>query len=64
VDQPDIMRNAAALLAGLLLIAGGFWGSTLHHPFYAAVFAWCAPIGLLLSLAALVLLCIPDFFTG
>ncbi|MDH3600017.1 MAG: hypothetical protein OEU26_10315 [Candidatus Tectomicrobia bacterium] len=64
MDQPEIIRNAAALLAGLLLIACGFWGSMLRRPFYAAVLAWCAPIGLLLSLVALVLLCIPDFFTG
>jgi hypothetical protein len=58
------MRNAATLLAGLLLMACGFWGSTLPHPLYAAVLAWCAPVGLLLSLAALILLNIPNFFTG
>jgi hypothetical protein len=58
------MRNAALLLAGLLLMACGFWGSTLPRPLYAAVLAWGAPVGLLLSLAALILLTIPDFFTG
>jgi hypothetical protein len=64
VEPLEVMRNAAVLLAGLLLIACGFWGSTLHRPFYAALLAWCAPVGLLLSLAALILLNIPNFFTG
>lgn len=64
MDQPDVMRNAAVLLAGLLLMACGFWSSTLPRPLYAAVLAWCAPVGLLLSLAALILLNIPNFFTG
>jgi hypothetical protein len=48
---------------GLLLIVLGFWaGHTWPRP-YDALAAWCAPIGLLLTLAGIVLLFIPHFFT-
>jgi hypothetical protein len=64
VEPLEVMRNAAVLLAGINLIACGFWGITLHRPIYAAMLAWCAPVGLLLSLAALIFLNKPNYFTG
>ena len=48
---------------GLLLIALGFWGGHACPKPYGALVAWCAPVGLVVTLAGIVLLCIPTFFT-
>jgi hypothetical protein len=48
---------------GLLLIVLGFWGGHVWPKPYDALAAWCAPIGLILMLAGIVLLFIPNFFT-
>jgi hypothetical protein len=47
---------------GMLLISGGFWGSSGLRPPYDAVIAWGAPVGLLITLMGVILLIIPDFF--
>ena len=48
---------------GLLLITLGFWGGHVCPKPYDALIAWCAPIGLVVMLAGIVLLFIPNFFT-
>lgn len=48
---------------GLLLIVLGFWGGHTYPKPYDALVAWCAPIGLVVFLAGIVLLFIPNFFT-
>ena len=47
---------------GLTLITAGMWGSTTLRAPYNTILAWCAPTGLLLTLAGIVQLIIPDFF--
>ena len=48
---------------GLLLIILGFWGGHVWPKPYGSLVAWCAPIGLVVTLAGIVLLFIPGFFT-
>ena len=48
---------------GLLLIVLGFWGGHIWSRPYDTLAAWCAPIGLVLTLVGIVLLFIPNFFT-
>jgi hypothetical protein len=48
---------------GLLLIILGFWGGHECPKPYDAFVAWCAPIGLVIILAGIVLLFIPNFFS-
>ncbi len=48
---------------GLLLVIFGFWGSSKLHKPYDTLAAWCAPVGLLVTLTGVVLLIIPDFFS-
>jgi len=50
------------ITVGIFLIAGGFWGSTQLRKPYDVVSAWCAPVGLLVTLVGIVLLIIPHFF--
>ena len=47
---------------GMLLISGGFWGSSRLRSPYDAIIAWGAPLGLLVTLIGVILLIIPDFF--
>jgi hypothetical protein len=47
---------------GLLLIVLGFWGGHECPQPYDDLVAWCAPIGLVVMLAGVVLLFIPNFF--
>ena len=47
---------------GLLLVVLGFWGGHVWSKPYDALVAWCAPIGLVVMLAGIVLLFIPNFF--
>jgi len=47
---------------GLLLIVLGFWGGHVWSKPYDALAAWCAPLGLVVMLAGIVLLFIPNFF--
>lgn len=64
---PDL-RSATVLghilltALGLLLVALGFWGGHECPKPYNALVAWCAPIGLVIMLVGIVLLCIPNFF--
>ena len=48
---------------GLLLIILGFWGGHVWPRPYDALVAWCAPVGLVVTLVGIVLLFIPRFFT-
>jgi len=48
---------------GLLLIMLGFWGGHVWLKPYDALVAWCAPVGLVVTLVGIVLLFIPSFFT-
>jgi hypothetical protein len=47
---------------GLVLIMLGFWGGHVFPKPYDALVAWCAPVGLVIMLAGIVLLFIPTFF--
>lgn len=47
---------------GMLLISGGFWGSSRLRSPYDAIIAWGSPLGLLVTLIGVILLIIPDFF--
>ena len=47
---------------GVGLINLGFWGSSRLPPPYDALVAWCAPIGLLVTLTGVTWFIIPDFF--
>ena len=48
---------------GLWLIVLGFWGGHVWPRPYDALIAWCAPIGLVITLVGIVLLFIPSFFS-
>jgi hypothetical protein len=57
-----VLTHALLTVLGLLLIVLGFWaGHECRQP-YDALVAWCAPIGLVVMLAGIVLLFIPNFF--
>jgi hypothetical protein len=56
------MLSLCFIALGLLLIIIGMWGSTTLRAPYNAILAWGAPTGLLLVLAGIVQLIIPDFF--
>jgi hypothetical protein len=45
-----------------MLIVLGFWGGHVFPRPYDALVAWCAPVGLVVMLAGIVLLFIPGFF--
>jgi hypothetical protein len=45
-----------------MLIVLGFWGGYGFPKPYDALVAWCAPVGLVVMLAGIVLLFIPGFF--
>jgi len=47
---------------GVLLTILGFWGGHVWPKPYDALVAWCAPIGLVVTLVGIVLLFIPNFF--
>ena len=47
---------------GLLLMIFGFWGGHKLRQPYDALVAWCAPVGLMVTLTGIVLLLIPNFF--
>jgi len=66
-DAPDlrsktVLSHILLTALGLLLIVLGFWGEHEWPQPYDAFVAWCAPIGLVLMLAGIVLLFIPSFF--
>jgi hypothetical protein len=57
-----VITHALLTALGLWLIVLGFWaGHECRQP-YDALVAWCAPIGLVVMLAGIVLLFIPNFF--
>ena len=67
-DAPDlgsttVLGHVLLTALGLLLIILGFWGGHVWSKPYDALVAWCAPIGLVVMLAGIVLLFIPSFFT-
>lgn len=67
-DAPDlgsktVLGHILLTALGLLLIVLGFWGGHACPKPYDALVAWCAPIGLVVMIAGIVLLFIPNFFT-
>lgn len=52
----------ACIGGGVCMIAVGFWGGHTWPQPYATLAAWCAPLGLLLTLAGIVSVYIPSFF--
>lgn len=58
-----VLGHALLTALGLLLIMLGFWGGHECPKPYDALVAWCAPIGLVIMLAGMVLLFIPNFFS-
>ncbi len=57
-----MLGHGLLIALGLLLIVFGFWGAyRLRSPFDTLA-AWCAPLGLLVTLGGVILLIIPDFF--
>jgi hypothetical protein len=58
-----VLAHALLTALGLVLIVLGFWGGHVFPKPYDALVAWCAPVGLVVMLAGIVLLFIPGFFT-
>ena len=58
-----VLTHALLTALGLLLIVLGFWAGHECPKPYDALVAWCAPIGLVVMLAGIVLLFIPNFFS-
>lgn len=56
------MQGAGLTVLGLLMIVLGFWGGHRLRTPYASIVVWCAPVGLVVLLAGIVLLFIPRFF--
>ena len=59
-----ILWKALLLLVGLFLLATGTIGAIRLSPPRDTLVAFLAPLGLLLALVAIVLLCVPGFFSG
>jgi hypothetical protein len=57
-----VLGHALLTALGLVLIILGFWGGHGLSKPYDALVAWCAPVGLVVMLAGIVLLFIPSFF--
>jgi hypothetical protein len=57
-----VLAHALLTALGLVLIVLGFWGGHEFPKPYDAIVAWCAPVGLVVMLAGIVLLFIPGFF--
>ena len=57
-----MLAHALLTALGLMLIVLGFWGGHAFPKPYDAFVAWCAPVGLVVMLAGIVLLFIPSFF--
>jgi len=57
-----VLSHALLTALGLGLIVLGFWGGHVFPKPYDALVAWCAPVGLVVMLAGIVLLFIPSFF--
>jgi len=57
-----VLAHALLTALGLILIVLGFWGGHAFPKPYDAFVAWCAPVGLVVMLAGIVLLFIPGFF--
>jgi hypothetical protein len=58
-----MLGHALLTTLGVLLIVLGFWGGHERPKPYDALVAWCAPIGVVIMLAGIVLLFIPNFFS-
>ena len=59
----SVLLHVAMIIGGLALIIFGFWGSSQLRPPLNGIAALGAPLGLFLSLAGVLLLIIPTFFT-
>ena len=57
-----MLGHALLTALGLGLIVLGFWGGHVFPKPYDTLVAWCAPVGLVVMLAGIVLLFIPSFF--
>ena len=63
LGRQTVLGHALLTALGLVLIVLGFWGGHVFPKPYDALVAWCAPTGLVVMLAGIVLLFIPSFFT-
>ena len=63
LGSKTVLGHVLLTALGLLLIMLGFWGGHECPKPYDALVAWCAPIGLVIMLAGMVLLFIPNFFS-
>ena len=57
-----MLAHALLTALGLVLIVLGFLGGHVFPKPYDALVAWCAPVGVVVMLAGIVLLFIPGFF--
>ena len=57
-----VLGHRLLTVLGLLLIILGFWGGHVWPRPYGLLVAWCAPVGLVVTLVGIVLLFIPGFF--
>ena len=66
VYYPPTMNywHVITILAGLGILATGFYASFEARKPYDLIGAVAAPVGLLVALVGTLLLCVPDFFTG
>jgi hypothetical protein len=62
LGRKTVFGHALLTALGLGLIVLGFWGGHVFPKPYDALVAWCAPVGLVVTLAGIVLLFIPSFF--
>lgn len=62
VRQQNVLNGILLTIGGGLVILTGLWGSSQRSPLCAALLAWLAPIGLLITLAGIMLMLIPNFF--
>lgn len=57
-----MFSSVLLIVVGMLLITCGFWGSSQLPKPYDALVAWGAPVGLVMTLAGITRLIIPNFF--
>jgi hypothetical protein len=59
-----MITNSLMIIGGILAISWGLWATfNLKKP-YDIFGAACAPIGLVLALLGVLLICVPNFFSG
>jgi len=57
-----VFIHSIMVVGGLLLVAIGLWAAHCRTGFMEKLGAVLAPLGLLITLLGILLLCLPDFF--